>query len=424
MLDFVPMIKKYLIILLLSLATVSWAQTAPPLYDNNQNLPPDLAIGGEKKVRRIPKKKGVPKKEEEGEDKTLSKEPEKAPVTETAPVTPPSATTPPTGMSEPTPAEVKPTEPTPTGTTETEQKIDSAPVTLPTETKTETKPPFAEPPSPEEAPATPETAEQPLPENVSVVPAPTTGELPSDGGPNKDAGSNLSEALPITYHRYNENFLTDKDTVDIFKFYGRAGEGLGVIVEPKHPNMQVSVDLLGEGGELLSQTQTAAPGQTLSFQTSTLTENSSIYIQVRDVNLLVRGTAAPEVHPYSLELKPVIEAMAFPPTTPPMAAPVAPEPEEPSPPPSKPKREAGGKKGPKKGVEKDSSFLDEPWAFYAMIGAGALVLILIVLIVVRKITASKDPEEGEAFEQQETMVGEEPSPPEESQQEGENKNAD
>lgn len=252
-------------------------------------------------------------------------------------------------------------------------------------------------------------------EPAAVAPSiPTTealaGTAPADAVVARDAGSSIAEALPVTYFRYNDNSLSDKDTVDIFKFYARAGESLGIVLEPKDPKMQIAIDLLGESGEVLTQTQASAPGSSLSFQTSPINTNAVVYIQVRDMNLLVQGVPTPEVRGYALELKPISAqtpstvqpASIAPPiqvpsaTSAPALLPEVPPTEEAK---LKPKDRIKKKMGMLH--EEASSFLDDPMIFYGLVGLSVLVILLLLLIVVRKVSRKGGSKE---IDQQETLV--------------------
>ena len=164
--------------------------------------------------------------------------------------------------------------------------------------------------------------------------------------------------------------LSPQDPVDTYKFYARADEGIGVILVPAYPSTQFSVDLLGEGGELLSQTQAAQPGATLSFQTSPLDRNAIIYIQVKDASL---SPASPltELRQYTLELKPIVAVQAEAPLAA-VAPPATLPPEEMAPPSS-----AAATHG-------TISML-----LYGLIGISALAVVLTVLIVLRKMKKKK-----------------------------------
>lgn len=168
--------------------------------------------------------------------------------------------------------------------------------------------------------------------------------------------------------------------MDVFKLFARAGEGVGVIVTPINPQMQMSVELLGEGGELLSQTQAPNPGAPISFQTSPLDKNSVIYIQIRDMNLMMGVAPAGEMRKYSLELKPIT---APEPPPPPTAMEGSSEegvvPEEPLPP--------EGEEAP--------GFFSDPLMRYGLIGLGVLAAVLAVMILLRKRRAKTQAEEEE-----------------------------
>src|SRR3989338_7204297 len=79
--------------------------------------------------------------------------------------------------------------------------------------------------------------------------------------------------------------------------------------------MQLSVSLLGESGELLTQTQAAQAGLPLAFQTSTLEVNKIIYVQIKDLSLAAQ-TPSDLTKKYSLELKPIAPTTAPPPPAP------------------------------------------------------------------------------------------------------------
>ncbi|OGQ28882.1 MAG: hypothetical protein A3F82_09865 [Deltaproteobacteria bacterium RIFCSPLOWO2_12_FULL_44_12] len=235
-------------------------------------------------------------------------------------------------------------------------------------------------------------------------PPPTVTELPPDGGPKKDAGSDLTSALPVTFQKYEENTLSTKDTADTYKLYSRAGEGIGVILIPSDPSMQLSVSLLGESGELLTQTQAAQAGLPLAFQTSTLEVNKIIYVQIKDLSLAAQ-TPSDLTKKYSLELKPIA-----PTTAPPPPAPLAqPQPQQaevtqPTPPvvPAAPTEAAPQAKEevkaeakpevqePKKTSSLRSRLSQNKKVLYGIVGVGFLVILLVVLMVVRKTRKKAD----------------------------------
>ena len=173
--------------------------------------------------------------------------------------------------------------------------------------------------------------------------------------------------------------LSPQDPVDTYKFYARADEGIGVILVPAYPSTQFSVDLLGEGGELLSQTQAAQPGATLSFQTSPLDRNAIIYIQVKDASL---SPASPltELRQYTLELKPIVAVQAEAPLAA-VAPPATLPPEEMAPPSS-----AASTPEPQKNTKPSGV---SPMLLYGLIGVSALAVVLTVLIVLRKMKKKK-----------------------------------
>lgn len=198
----------------------------------------------------------------------------------------------------------------------------------------------------------------------------------------KDAGSDIANALPITYSQYNGTLSTE-DNVDLYKFYARAGEGIGMIATPDNPSLQLAVDLLGENGEILSQTQAPQAGAPLSFQTSPLGKNTTIYIQIKDNNL--SGLAVTGLKKYTLELKPIVVAVPVTPEPSPTAttetlppAGVAELPTQtPPPPPSQPIV---------KSVTKESSFST---LGYSALGIVLLAGLVTLLIVLRKMRMKK-----------------------------------
>lgn len=303
-----------------------FAQTSPPpLYEEQgeEELPVDLS------VEKLPQKKKPP----------------------------PAEPQPPIEATQP---DVKPAEPA--------QKIQVEPkeaVQLPSPT-----PAPAAPPPP---PITPvETKpEIKVPANVPVIevkpleatPAQQESAPLQDGGPLKDAGNEPATALTVTYSLYETNLLAPNDPIDTFKIYTRPQEGIGVILIPKNPASQLTCDLLGEQGEVLSQTQAPAPGQPLSFQTSPFDKNGVLYLQVRDLALSV---AAPDAEPreYSLELKPIaVVAPPLPVLSPPQEA------EKPAPPETK---------------EEPAFQLPENFQLYAIIGGAVLILLIVLLVWIRR----------------------------------------
>lgn len=234
----------------------------------------------------------------------------------------------------------------------------------------------------ETEPIPPEMAE-PMPPTMET-PAPTAVGPAADAGPAKDAGSDRYSALPVTFQIYAENFLDTQDTMDVFKLFARAGEGVGVIVAPSSPQMQMSVELMGENGELLSQTQAPNPGAPISFQTSPLDKNSVIYLQIKDMNLMMGVSPPGETRKYSLELKPL--TAPEPPPPPPTAMegtfPKSRIPEEPLPP------EGEGAPG----------FFSDPLMLYGGIGLGVLGALLAVMMFLRKRRAKAQAEAEEVAE--------------------------
>lgn len=269
--------RKFLFLLPLLFVLPSLAQTPPPLYEApSENLPPDLAIEKEKPKQVAPQKKVTPSQENS--------------ATETNP-----------------PAEKqgdeKQTEPT------LGQNAEKTPISG-----------SMEMPKLQEVPKEiiPPTPEQKLPEGIAIVEVKGQPQKLDDAGPARDAGSDLNSALPVTFDRYGENYLSLKDNVDIFKFYARAGEGVALILTPLDANSQLSVDLLGKNGERLSQSQASKIGGTVSFQTSPLPGNEIIYIQIKDLDLTTNQTVTEEaVRRYSLELRPMQITAALPPPPPP-----------------------------------------------------------------------------------------------------------
>lgn len=237
-------------------------------------------------------------------------------------------------------------------------------------------PPMEEPPPAAFEPAAPQPA-------APIEPAAPSGPA-ADAGPAKDAGSDRYAALPVTFQIYSENFLDTQDLMDVFKLFARSGEGVGVIVTPANPQMQMSVELLGESGELLSQTQAPNPGAPISFQTSPLDKNSVIYLQIKDMNLMA-GVAPPgETRKYSLELKPI--------TAP-----------EPPPPPPTAAMEGTSQEGapteeplPPEGEE--PGFFSDPLIRYGLIGLGVLMALLATMLFLRKRRAKAQAEAEEVAE--------------------------
>lgn len=324
--------------LLLSVGQLSAQNSPPPLYETEEELPKDLAI-----EKLPPKKKPTP---------------------------PPQQ--PPAQPQETPPAEIKPAETVtqPEPKTEPEEKIK-------VEAKEVEIKPVVEPPPqpeitvPEDVPVVSPTPAPQAPVTPPPVTPPSTAQPPAttplvatplqDGGPLKDAGNELLSALSVTYSQYESNFLSPVDSVDTFKIFTRLQEGVGVILKPKHPATLLACDLLGEGGELLSQTQASGPGQHLAFQTSPFEKNGIIYLQVRDSNLSADSPPT-EQREYSLELKPI--AVIVPPPPPPTPPP-APTPVEQS---------------------KDESLFQLPENFwqYGLAGLVFLVLVLSLIVLIRR----------------------------------------
>lgn len=252
--------------------------------------------------------------------------------------------------------------------------------------------PEAMPPVQEETEPIPPEMAEPMPPPMEA-PAPTTIAPAADAGPAKDAGSDRYSALPVTFQIYAENFLDVQDTIDVFKLFARAGEGIGVIVTPSSPQMQMSVELMGENGELLSQTQAPNAGAPISFQTSPLDKNSVIYLQIKDMNLMMGVSPPGETRKYSLELKPLTAPQ------PPPPPPTAMETEEPLPP------EGEGAPG----------FFSDPLMLYGGIGLGVLGALLAVMMFLRKRRAKAQAEAEEVAE----PLMQEPPPAEEPKKEEE-----
>lgn len=353
--------------------------TSPPIYDDNDN-PIDLSI-----EKLPPPKKPAPKPTAPPQAAlpqaapkplppaatvtTTTTTTEEAPAPIPEPAAPPQAALPQvaTPQTEPqaaTPPEAPVVEETVTTTTTT--TVVPAPVSPPPAAMPPVvSPPVVMPPAP-----------PPPSETVTTATLPT---IPAgDGHPPRDAGMDIATALAVTFDKYDNNSLSSQDTVDVFKLYGRGGEGVGVILIPKHPMMQLSVALLGETGEMLSQTQAPQPGSPLSFQTSPLDSNRTIYIQVKDSNLPEEAPPF-ELRQYSLELKPIAppEPVAAPAsqTAPQAAVEAAPAVVKPSAPPPSPKPMA--KKG--KPVSLFSGSM-----LYTLIGIFILGGLAAVLVVLRR----------------------------------------
>lgn len=287
-------------------------ETPPPLYEGSETgetLPPDLA------VEPLPKPKPKPK--------------------------------PPPEVAQPK-LEEKPPEP----------KIEEAEI------------PAVEPPSPKiqvekeiELPPPPKAPEVPVPSNLPVIKPPTEAAPTTDGGPLKDAGGDLQTALAVTFAKYENNFLSPQDAADVFQLYTRAREGVGVILKPKHPSSQLVCDLLGKEGELLSQTQAPAAGQTLSFQTSPFEENALLYLRVKDMNLAPDSPPS-ELREYSLELRPIAAL------------------EPPAPPPAELEPAAKRKRAePKKS---DPPLWQNGYVQYGAAGFALLVLMMVLIALMRR----------------------------------------
>ena len=285
-------LNRIVVLLALCISAYSWGQTtSPPVY-NDDDQPIDLAV---EKAPAV--KKQAPKPKQPAVAKPATEATPTTTATIPAPVTPPpeaqpaqAPTTPPAPVSAPTP--------TPPVTSPPAEAVAPSPAPTPV-------------PAPVTAPITPTL---PATAPAEIVPPPIN---PPDGAVKRDAGMDISTSMPVTFDKYDDNSLSSQDTTDVFKLYGRNGEGVGIILIPKSPTMQLSVALLGESGELLSQTQAPQPGAPLSFQTSPLDRNRIIYIQVKDANLPANAPAT-ELRQYSLELKPIA-----PPPPPPPVAPVA-----------------------------------------------------------------------------------------------------
>lgn len=326
----------FIFCLVLLLVGKIYSQTSPPLYETEEEEPKDLAI-----EKPAPKKKLAPQPEQPKETPPAEIEPEvkEEPKPETKPAQP---------QTEPKKEEVTQPEPK----LESEEKL-----------KVEAKEEVPLPPPP---PPPPEIT---VPSDVSVVQVKpfeeATTEL-QDGGPLKDAGGDLPNALVIAYSRYESNFLSPSDLIDIFKIFTRPQEGIGVILKPKQTSTQFACELVGEQGELLSQTQAAAAGETLAFQTSPFEKNGMIYLRVRDLSLLPDSPAT-EQREYSLELKPIAAILPPPP----------PFPEQPSPTQSPAKKQ-------EKPMEEPPFQLPANFWQYGLAGGAVLVLVVFLLILIRR----------------------------------------
>ena len=320
--------KKQIFLLLLlsftlSIKVMAQETNPPPTYDAGQEEDKDLAI--EKEV----KKKPVPKKEETPAAPPTQEIKEKIQVTSEKPVELPA---------QPQPkAEAKTVEPP------------KAP-----------EPPKVLPPIPE-APKTPEI---PVPSNTAVIQVSPMEETKAsqDGGPFKDAGNDLATSLSITYSLYDDNSLSSQDRMDIFKFYIRTKEGVGVILKPNNPAMQIACEILSETGELLSQTQAATAGAPLSFQTSPFDKNGVIYLRITDMTLLPE-TPPTDIRRYSLEFKPIAAVVETAPPVQAEAAKAAPE---------------------KKNETPKTEAVTGNWFLYGLIGIVVLGAVLLVMILIRK----------------------------------------
>lgn len=297
----------------------------PPLYETEEaqeTLPPDLA------VQPIPKPKPKPKPAAEEKPAVEGK-----PAVEELPA-----------------AEVEKEEP---------------PAKIQIEKEIELPPPL--PPAPEVK----KVPEVPVPADLPVVKPPEEVFAIPDGGPLKEAGSDLASALAVTFARYENNFLSPADTVDTFALFTRAREGVGVVLTPKHPSSQLVCDLLGKEGELLSQTQAGQPGQTLSFQTSPMEENAILYLRVRDMQLTETSPPA-ELREYALELRPIAAPLAAPEGAPPPADKEIEKVEKPAEA-KKPKAEA-----------KDVPLWQNEFVQYAAAAFAAAVLMIVLVTLIRR----------------------------------------
>lgn len=247
----------------------------------------------------------------------------------------------------------------------------------------EQKAPVALPSQPQAPKLEEKKVEIPVPSNVPVLKVspetPTQPVLPAqpappDAGPLRDAGENPSQALPVTYALYESNSLSPSDTTDVFQFYARAKEGIGVILKPLHPSSKLSCEILGESGEVLSQTEAINSGELLAFQISPFEENKTIYFRIKDKNLLPESPLS-EQRQYSFELKPIatLTPTPAPPASPQAAStpsqPPVPSASAPQPPESKPTRQ-----------EKQEGH----GTLYGLIGVGVLGVLLALMIFIRK----------------------------------------
>ena len=306
--------------------------TPPPTYDAGQEEDKDLAIESEIKKKPAPKPITLPAQQAK----------EKIPVAPEKPVELPAQ---PQGTAQP---QAEPEQPQP--------KVE---VKIP-ETPKAPEPPKVLPPIPE-APKTPEV---PVPSNTAVIQVSPMEELKplQDGGPFKDAGSDLATSLPITYSLYDDNSLSSQDRMDIFKFYIRTKEGVGVILKPNSPAMQIACEILSETGELLSQTQAATAGAPLSFQTSPFDKNGVIYLRITDMTLLPE-TPPTDIRRYSLEFKPIAAVVETAPPVQAEAAKAAPE---------------------KKNETPKTEAVTGNLFLYGLIGIVVLGAVLLVMILIRK----------------------------------------
>lgn len=345
--------RKYLLIVFLLIFGLSLE--AQKVFAQEEEKPTDLSVGEPKR-------------------KAAKKEPAVNPAPAPAPTETP---TPPAPVPTPAPSSVPPSPaPIPVPPAATQLKI--PPPTLPTPVV-----PVATPSTPAAPPvAAPAVVENLVPSNVSVV---SVGAVETSGdlGTKKDAGSDLSTALPVTYNKYDDNSLSSQDMIDVYKFYGRSGEGVGIILLPNYPNMQLSVEILGESGELLSQTQASQPGAPLSFQTSPLQKNTTLYLRIKDTNLVV-GTASPDLRKYALELKPIVAPVAV--VAPPPAA--APPPPAAVSAPTATPAPAPAKEAPKAKAKSSSSLSGS--TFITIGGIAVLAVVLAVMIVLRKSRQKKE----------------------------------
>lgn len=434
---------RLLVVLSLMFSVAAFAQTPPPLYETGDGgNSPDLAIGGEKRL--TPKPKPKPKEEVKKEEPKTEKSETKMTATGGADLPAAPQGEPDEGDEEKEVPEEDVTSPVEEKAATVTEEVKPIELEKPKAPK-KAEPAFVETPA---APAAPEPQPEPdktLPKDLSVLPVETKGELPGDGGPGKDAGQELISALPITFSRYEDNYLSNDDLVDVYKIYARAGEGLGFIIIPSNNDSQLAVDILGPSGDLLSQTQAQQPGQALTFQTSPIPTNSTLFIRIQDTRLLGQGAANPQLRKYSLELKPIAApqppAASFPPSrTAETTQPATPEASEPAEPSLKEEEEMRKKeekerqakalrerdKNRREKIRKNRipeeeknpetslfSFLEDPLYFYGIIGAGVLLLLFIVLLILRKRKKGlEEDEEEEYIEVEEEVVegggGEEP----------------